>query len=301
MIQELDWSYRGENNIGVESLSPKNVVIIDDQNRVVFFNAAAEAFWVCSRIEVLGRNVHALVPHTLRAHHDGYISANRETGINKIVGVSRDVRIVREDGEERWGSMSISKIALHDQILYAAFLKDITQLRLNDIKRRLLSMSVNVTSSATCIIDANSYLIYVNNGLIRLLGYSREEMIGQSPLMFFVSDVPAQASAEPGLEGILCGQPHDVRALINKRNGQRLWVHVSSTPVFDAQGLLENVVIVLTDITQSKLHEVLQGRVIGALLKEEPLESVLSMRCHEIERIAPEVIGVWTSRGSCTR
>jgi PAS domain S-box-containing protein len=79
------------------------VVIIDDQNRVVFFNAAAEAFWGCSRMEVLGRNVRTLVPHTLRAHHDGYISANRETGINKIVGVSRDVRIVREDGEERWG------------------------------------------------------------------------------------------------------------------------------------------------------------------------------------------------------
>jgi len=266
------------------------VVIIDDHNRVVFFNAAAEAFWGCSRIEVLGRNVHALVPHILRAHHDGYISANRETGINKIVGVSRDVRIVREDGEERWGSMSISKIALHDRILYAAFLKDITQLRLNDIERRLLSMSVNVTSSATCIVDANSCLIYVNDGLIRLLGYSREEMIGQSPLMFFVSDVPAQAPAEPGLEGILCGQPHDVSALISKRNGQRLWVHVSSTPVFDAQGLLENVVIVLTDITQSKLHEVLQERVIGALLKEEPLESVLTMMCHEIERIAPEVI-----------
>lgn len=108
--------------------------------------------------------------------------------------------------------------------------------------------------------------------------------------MFFVSYVPAQASAELGLKGILCGQPHDVSALINKRNGQRLWVHVSSTPVFDAQGLLENVVIVLNDITQSKLHEVLQGRVISALLKEVPLESVLSMMCHEIERIAPEVV-----------
>lgn len=98
MIQELDWSYRGENTIGVESLSPNNIVIIDDQNRVVFFNAAAEAFWGCSRIEVLSQNVHALVPHILRAHHDGYISANRETGINKIVGVSWDVRMVRRTG-----------------------------------------------------------------------------------------------------------------------------------------------------------------------------------------------------------
>jgi hypothetical protein len=41
---------------------------------VVFFNAAAEAFWGCSRIEVRGRNVHTLVPHILCAHHDGYIA-----------------------------------------------------------------------------------------------------------------------------------------------------------------------------------------------------------------------------------
>ncbi|MGP5465613.1 hypothetical protein ACTXNP_04510 [Pseudomonas helleri] len=41
---------------------------------MVFFNAAAEAFWGCSRIEVRGRNVHTLVPHFLCAHHDGYIA-----------------------------------------------------------------------------------------------------------------------------------------------------------------------------------------------------------------------------------
>lgn len=40
------------------------VVIIDDHNRVVFFNSAAETFWGCPRIEVLGRNVSSLVPHT---------------------------------------------------------------------------------------------------------------------------------------------------------------------------------------------------------------------------------------------
>ena len=266
------------------------VVIIDDHNRVVFFNTAAERFWGRPRLEVLGSNVSTLVPYPLRAHHDDYVRANRETGINKIVGVSRDIQIVRKDGEERWGTMSISKIALGERILYAAFLKDVTQLRLKDIEHRLLSMSVNVSSSATCIVDAHARLIYVNDGLIRLLGYSREDVIGQSPLMFFVSDIHAQAPAEPRLEKILCGQPHEDSALISKRNGQRLWVHVSSTPVFDAQGQIDNIVIVLTDITQSKLHEVLQEKVISALLKEDSLESVLTLMCQEIERIAPEVI-----------
>jgi len=266
------------------------VVIVDDHDRVVFFNAAAEAFWGCSRIDVLGSNVSSLVPHSLHAEHDDYIDANRHTRINKIVGVSREVRIVREDGQERWGSMSISKIALHDRILYAAFLKDVTQLRLKDIEHRLLSMSVNATSSATCIVDANLRLIYVNDGLVRLLGFSREEIVGQSPLMFFAPDAHAHAFAQTWLEEARRGESHDHSALISKRSGQRLWVHVSSTPVFDAQGQVEHVVIVMTDITQSKLHEILQETVIGALLREESVESALTQMCHEIERIAPEVI-----------
>lgn len=265
------------------------VVVVDDRNLVVFFNGAAERFWGCSRFDVLGSDVNSLVPQALSLQPKS-VDVTLEGSVNKLAGISRDVRIVRKDGQERWGVMSVSTIAMPDRTLYAAFLKDVTQLRLQDIEHRLLSMSINATHSATCIVDTHARLIYVNDGLVRLLGYSREEVIGQSPMMFFVSDARADAHAEPGLEKIFGGQPHEFSALINKRNGQRLWVHVSSTPVFDTDGQVENIVIVLTDITQSKLHEVLQNKVIGALLKEESLESVLTLLCQEIERIAPEVI-----------
>ena len=265
------------------------VVVIDDHNTVVFFNGAAEQLWGCLRHEVLGHDIKTLLPQATYAQHDGFISANRETAVNKLVGTSRDLRIVRKDGEERWGSMSISKITLQGRILHAAFLKDITQARLKDIEHRLLSISVNATRSATCIAGADGQLIYVNDGFVRLLGYSREEMIGQSPLIFFTPGTRAKANAQQVLERLLGGQSNETSALISKRNGQRLWLHVSSTPVFDVRGTVENIVIVLTDITRTKLHEVLQDRIIGALLKEASLESVLTLLCQEIEHIAPEV------------
>ena len=163
------------------------VVVVDDQDLVVFFNAAAERFWGCSRNEMLGSDINSLVPQALSLRHDGFVSVNRSAG-NKIAGISRDVRIVRNDGQDRWGVMSVSKIALQERTLYAVFLKDVTQMRLQDIEHRLLSMSVNATSSATCIVDTHAHLIYVNEGLVNLLGYTREEVLGQSPMMFFVSD-----------------------------------------------------------------------------------------------------------------
>jgi len=252
------------------------VVVIDDQSRVMFFNAAAERFWGCPRQDVVGSHVDSLFPETLRTADDP--------------GCSHDLSILGKDGQARWGALSVSRITLQGRTLYAAFLKDITQTRLQDIEHRLLSLSVNATRSATCIVDAAARLLYVNDGLVQLLGYSREEVLGLSPLMFFVLDTEVDVPVLPELERMFGGEPHEVSALISKRNGQRLWVHVSSTPVFDARGQVDNTVIVLTDITRFKLHEVLQDKVVGALLKEESLENVLALMCQEIERIAPEVI-----------
>ena len=242
----------------------------------MFFNAAAERFWGCPRQDVVGSHVDSLFPETLRTADDP--------------GCSHDLSILGKDGQARWGALSVSRISLQGRTLYAAFLKDITQTRLQDIEHRLLSLSVNATRSATCIVDAAARLLYVNDGLVQLLGYSREEVLGLSPLMFFVLDTEVDVPVLPELERMFGGEPHEVSALISKRNGQRLWVHVSSAPVFDARGQVDNTVIVLTDITRFKLHEVLQDKVVGALLKEESLENVLALMCQEIERIAPEVI-----------
>ncbi|ETD36717.1 EAL domain-containing protein [Pseudomonas chlororaphis subsp. aurantiaca] len=243
------------------------VVIIDDRNRVVFFNAAAERFWGCQRCEVLGREVGTLVPIPIRSRNDG------ETGINKIIGTSRDVCITRNDGEERWGAMAISKITLQGRVLYAAFFKDVTQARLKDVEQCLLSMSVDASRSAICIVDADGRLIYINDGLLRLLGYSREELLERSPQMFFVADTPGAAQAgELRLESILSGRPHEACGLVGKRNGQRLWVHVRSAPVFDAKGRIGNIVIVFTDISRSRLPEGRQDQVVGALSQEPPVE-----------------------------
>jgi diguanylate cyclase (GGDEF)-like protein/PAS domain S-box-containing protein len=280
-------STAGEEDAGffAQTLEQANdaVVIIDDRNQVVFFNAAAERFWGCPRREVLGSDVGTLVPIPIRSRNDG------QTGINKIIGTSRDVCITRKDGEERWGAMAISKITLQTHILYAAFFKDVTQARLKDIEQCLLSMSVNPDCSAICIVDADGRMIYINDGLVRLLGYSREELLERSPQMFFVADADAQADALQ-LDSILGGQPHEACGLVSKRNGQRLRVQVCSAPVFDAAGRIGNIVIVFTDISGSRLPEALQDKVVGALLQEQPLDSVLTLLCQEVERLAPEVM-----------
>src|SRR5690606_33773961 len=77
--------------------------------------------------------------------------------------------------------------------------------------------------------------------------------------------------------------------LIYCANGQRIWCHMAINPVLDDNGVMTNAVAVLTDITQSKMHEVLQQRILEAMAREEPLESLMDSACREVERIAPEI------------
>ena len=78
--------------------------------------------------------------------------------------------------------------------------------------------------------------------------------------------------------------------LVYDRAGKPLWVSVMANSVFDERGTLVNVVDVLTDITPTKVHEVLQRRVLQAMVNEASVTEVMNMVCREVERLAPEVL-----------
>ena len=77
--------------------------------------------------------------------------------------------------------------------------------------------------------------------------------------------------------------------LVYDRGGKPLWVSVMANSVFDERGSLVNIVDVLTDITPTKVHEVLQRRVLQAMVNEASVVEVMNMVCREVERLAPEV------------
>jgi diguanylate cyclase (GGDEF)-like protein/PAS domain S-box-containing protein len=265
-----------------------SVVVIDRHNHVLLFNRAAEQLWGLDRSQVIGHNVNQLVPPDIRAHHDGYIEANRRTGINKIVGSSRTLHIERPDGTQRWASMSISKIEADDEVLYTAFVKDVTEQHQQNEQLRLLSLVVDRTDNAILITDSSGQIIYTNSGFTCLFGYSAEQAMGSTPTTLLAPYM--QADDIMSMRSLLgAGQPQSSETLIYCADGQRIWCHVAINPILDAQGALSNTVAMLSDITHTKMHEVLHNRMLEAIVREDPLESLMEKACREVERIAPEV------------
>ncbi|URI11776.1 EAL domain-containing protein [Aquincola tertiaricarbonis] len=267
------------------------VVVIDERNEVVVFNAAAERIWGHPRDAVLGHDVRMLMPMEMRARHDANLHRHRVTGVNRIVGTEVEVPIECADGSRRQALMAVSQIRFEGRSLYCAFVRDNTQHRELLAHQRLLSTAVDESDIAMIVGGADQRIVFANAGCQRMFGYSLHEMVGQrlGDLLMGPHTDPATLQALTAAQD--CGQQSFATELLAyTKDGRPLWVSTAVNPVHDAQGLVCNFVSVLTDITQTKLHEVLQFRVLDAMARETPMLDLMLLLCREVERTAPELI-----------
>lgn len=272
------------NQMYVETLQQAvdGVVLIDKNNHILFFNHSAEILWGYFASEVIGHNVSLLVPDAIKGQHDNFIRSNRETGVNKIVGTTRDVKIQRKDGNVRWGSMSISRINMDGQILYTAFIKDVTVEHEKRELLNMLSLATDNTDSVIIITDSRCRIIYANRCLESTLGYSLDTAIAKH-LYDLLTPILANTTIDSIRQELQSGLPVKFDALIQSSQQNRLWCNISMTPVLNTKGEMENVVSILSEITTPKLHEVLQHKLLGAMAREEPLSQVMHTACEELE------------------
>ncbi|MDR6657463.1 diguanylate cyclase (GGDEF)-like protein/PAS domain S-box-containing protein [Tardiphaga robiniae] len=266
------------------------VVMIDSKNSVTHFNAAAEQLWGYERDEVLGRNISFLVPMAIRTQHDGYIAANRATGVNRIVGHSREVKIERKDGSEIWGSLSMSRVEVNGEITYMGFVRDVTE----EVKRREeiipLALVVDKTKRAIYIAGRDARICYVNGAFTGMFGYALDEATGLIPEEFLVGAYTSQATLAYLDRQIRTEGSAEDEILLYDKAGNEVWVSVALNAIHGADGKIQHLVALMTDITESKQLQSLQHHILEALADEQPLLDVMDNLCRKVEQIAPDVV-----------
>lgn len=266
------------------------MILFDGENRILYLNRAAESISGWPRSEVLGQNLGVLAPAAVRDRYDTRRYPGSLNRVSELAARSQEIQLIRKDGQARWISYSLSNVSLAEKAAHIVFIRDVTLLRQQKERTRLLSLGFDETHSAVLITDGNGHIVQINKGFRQMLGLDDADAIGHRATQLLLRDDYQPRRMLDYLARLRSGECIYLDELIYTRTGKPLWCSITTNPIFDEHGTLVNMVGVLTDITPTKIHEVLQNKILHAMVREVPTADIMLLLCREVERIAPQVI-----------
>jgi len=126
------------------------IITVDEEQRVVLFNPAAEAMFGRSAAEAIGAPLDHLIPVKQRQAHRDYVAHFRDDQArSRAMGERREIFGLRADGTEFPIDASISRVETGGKRLYTAVVRDVTRRReserqLRESHRQLRELSASL-------------------------------------------------------------------------------------------------------------------------------------------------------------
>lgn len=88
------------------------IITIDVKGKIERMNPAAAGLFGYSVEEVRGHNIKMLMPQPYHSEHDGYLHRYNKTKVPHIIGVGREVKGLRKNGEVFPFRLAVSEVIL---------------------------------------------------------------------------------------------------------------------------------------------------------------------------------------------
>jgi two-component system sensor kinase FixL len=238
--------------------APNGIVMVDASGRITMLNRQAESMFGYALAELLGQPVEILVPEGSRAVHPSLRSAFVAEPVPRPMGAGRDLFGLRKDGSEFPVEIGLNPIETEEGPMVLASVVDISarkraELELRESEHQYRNVAAIVESSDDAIISTTLEGIVTtwNKGAERIFGYSADEAIGRSVLIFAPPGRENEMTAI--LDRIRSGERLDhYESQRRRKDGTVLDVWLTESPIYDAQGQLVGVSKIAHDITENK-------------------------------------------------
>lgn len=247
---------------GIVASAMDGIITVNDRQRIVLFNPAAERMFGLSARDALGQHISQFMPERYRQAHAAHIHRFSATGVtNRQMGSLGAISGLRSDGEEFPIEASISQVQVGEERLFTVILRDITARKAAEDalveSRRRMEGIVESAMDALITVDEQHRIMLFNPAAERMFGVAAADAIG-APLETFIPERFRAGHAEhihrfkvAGVTNRRMGALGAVSGL--RANGEEFPVEASISQV--EVGGARIATVILRDITERKANE----------------------------------------------
>ena len=240
----------------VEAVKDYGIFMVDPGGNVSSWNPGAEKIKGYKAAEIIGQHFSCFYPASDVA--GGKPQLGLQIALEEGRFEEEGLRL-RKGGLPFWAIVTITDIrdAFGKHIGFANVTRDITERKHAEEMLLLRDRAIESLVQGLCITDPtlpDNPIVYVNNGFLRITGYSREEVVGQN-CRFLQGPKTAPEAIERVRSAIRENKSCLVELLNYRKDGTPFWNSLAISPLLDCSGLVTHFVGVQTDISPFKLLE----------------------------------------------
>jgi PAS domain S-box-containing protein len=262
-------------------------IILEKDNSIYVCNPTAADFFLESRDNMTGRSLLDFAP---KLQADGTASSTRLAGYRKTAKKVNlavfDWVLKLRDGSHIDTEIDLTYFKLGGDEFYQYFIHDISERKKADDMQKMLYTAIEQSAEIVCITGADGVIEYVNSSYLKVTGYKMKDLIGKKFEIMLAYENPDELYVQI-MESFKRENNWRGNMTIRKKDGQRLEVYSSVSPVRGSSGEIIKYVAVQRDISD-------ETRIQNYLQRTQRLETIGTLAggiAHDFNNILATIIG----------
>lgn len=156
-------------------------VAINKTGQIIDWNEQAEITFGWSKSEILGKQIDkTIIPFKHRVSHKKGLRHYFKTGEGPLLNKRMELTALRRNGEEFPIELSVTPLQFDDEVIFSAFLYDITARKNFEDQQAMLYAIMQFSDDAIIGLNLQGIILSWNKGAEKIYGYSAEDTIGKS-------------------------------------------------------------------------------------------------------------------------